>query len=72
MIQPDPDLERAYDAIQEHGCPICGEPASYLAVQYVDAIKITPCGHIVVIEDAIHMERFYDALEAGGRSARHR
>lgn len=64
MRDPDPDLGRAYDAIQEHGCPICGETATYLEVQFVDAIKITPCDHIVVIEDAIHMDRFYEALNA--------
>lgn len=62
MTGPEPDIERAYDALEEYGCPICGEPASHLTVQFIDAIRITPCHHIATIEDAIHMEQFYETL----------
>lgn len=64
MIEPDENLGRAHDILEEHGCPICGEPADFLTVQFIDAIRITPCSHLVLIEDALHMEEFYEELHA--------
>lgn len=64
MNGSEPDIERAYDALEEYGCPICGEPASHLTVQFIDAIRIAPCHHLVTIEDATDMEQFYEALRS--------
>lgn len=64
MAISEPDIELAYDALKEHGCPICGEPAEHLTVQFIDAIQITPCHHTVVIDDALHMKRFYERLRS--------
>lgn len=46
----------------DHGCPICGEAASELTVQFIDAIRISPCNHTVVLDDALHMAWFYEQL----------
>lgn len=61
-IRPKGELQRAVDAIDEHGCPICGEAAVIRSVIYIDAFDLGPCEHLVVPQDAIEMERFYEQL----------
>lgn len=58
----EPTIERATDVIQVFGCPICGEDTDALTVKYISAIEIFPCGHTVLPEDAIDMQRFYEEL----------
>lgn len=62
MNHRTPAIEQAYDALMDHGCPICGETASELTVQFIDAIRISPCNHTVVLDDALHMAWFYEQL----------
>lgn len=62
QIRPESELQRAVDAIGEHGCPICGENAVIDSVRYVDAFELAPCEHLVGPEDAIDMARFYEQL----------
>ena len=53
---------RATDVIRLFGCPICGASPDALDRRYRSAIRLAPCGHTVVPEDALDMQRFYEAL----------
>lgn len=56
------DPDEAIDLLLEHGCPICGEDAGSVRQRRQSALELTPCGHTVFPEDAVHMKTFYREL----------